>query len=686
MRLFRLSNTIVIILISLLSFAPLGLFFYINNKNSVKEKEFLLKSYSMTVKNSLDSYLKNIFSKIRSLEISLGTLKKFDHHRFFWDQKLLSLMYGTPLIKGSGMVVGEQKYDLIVKPHANPKGFRSFLAQPHLKEQEITEILYNQKGHKEATHSYKIPENYFSSLQFFSKEFELILGDTAQEMASLVQKDLKPHWSSPSLMSSSSGVIFLAYPLRKESCLLGTLFLSFDFSEFTKEIRQLIGKTHGMDVLIYDGNNKIIFSSDSKNIYTKDNQGKEAPRTIKNLKIPNLHKAIKIYTKNPGSFNTGDSPIYVKNKTFLFSNFSSDLNTQWTLVTSFPTHFYQNQTSYLVWIIGIGTAFFGALVISIFIFLNRKMYGWLRQIASSLTQSLSGKSIEPISTSFKEFQEVTDSIKTVNRGLVMLRKFIPDRWLSKVFDEKAPQLISERESLTITYCTLSNFSEISHHLSPEQLTQYVCHYLGDIATIIDQEGGSVDQYIGESLQASCSQDAQEISACHAALKCLLHLDTVLNPALKSSDFPEADLRWGLSQGYGILGYVGSDKKMQYTVLGYCVTQSKFLADLNSIYGTRILLDDTIKLKVAQEFIVRPIDQININGQQTMIYELLGRYGDKHLDIYQGYLAQLTESAWQAYTDQHWKEAGKLYEKILAEFPEDSVASLFIERCSKKIKK
>lgn len=679
MKFFKLSNIVTFISLLIVSLFPLGTLFHFYKKHLKKEEQAVLYSYSLMAQKSVNAYLKTLFSSIQSLQMSLQKLHNFQQNRGHWDQHLLSLMYNNPLIQELGITVDSGQYALMMKARKNTTGFRSFLAQPHLKDKDITEIVYDAKGHKESSHSYTIPEDYFSSVKFFAQEFDLVLGKTSESMTLLVQKDLKPHWN---LSVSSSEGLALAYPLREDRCLLGTLFVHFDFHQLTKEIRQLIENAKFIDIFIYDQNHTVLFAPREKHIYIKDEQGKQVLPNMSDLDVPSLQQAMDSYDQ---SADSGESffSIDTKNKAFLFSGLDKDLNTQWTFVATLSDHFLHNRWIRLWKLIIIATLFMVLSATAVTGAVNAKMSLFIRQIGHSLTQSLSGERIQPINSSFQEIRDVEQSIKKINRGLVMLKKIIPQRWLTDIFNQEEPSLISQQESLSIVYCTLCNFLDISHHLSPEQLRQYICQYLGDITHIINCSGGKVDQYIGESLQSSHNHQLQEAEACQAALKCLLHLDTALNPSFKELDFPRADLRLGISQGPGISGYVGSDEQMKYTVLGYCVTRGKVLADLNTVYGTRILVDETIQTKVEQEYIVRPIDRVSINGTQNMIYELLGRYGDKHLDIYQGYLAELTRSAWQAYQDQNWKEAKQKYTKVLSEFPQDLVAPLFIQRCSKK---
>ncbi|MET0527927.1 MAG: adenylate/guanylate cyclase domain-containing protein, partial [Microvirga sp.] len=117
-------------------------------------------------------------------------------------------------------------------------------------------------------------------------------------------------------------------------------------------------------------------------------------------------------------------------------------------------------------------------------------------------------------------------------------------------------------------------------------------------------------------------------ACAAVLACRDAINK-LNAEFESEGWPAYRTRFGLHVGEAVVGTIGSDDRMAYTVLGAAVNLAARLEPLNKEYGTEILVSSAIVERVPDQFAFRSVDTIRPKGFEARIeiFELCGKADD-----------------------------------------------------------
>src|SRR5262249_21675729 len=90
---------------------------------------------------------------------------------------------------------------------------------------------------------------------------------------------------------------------------------------------------------------------------------------------------------------------------------------------------------------------------------------------------------------------------------------------------------------------------------------------------------------------------------------------------------EVDLRIGIATGEALVGSIGSEIMMNYTIMGDTVNLASRLEAANKLYGTRSLVAEATVAKIDAAIEFREIDRLVLLGQTHAVFELLGQRGE-----------------------------------------------------------
>jgi adenylate cyclase len=242
----------------------------------------------------------------------------------------------------------------------------------------------------------------------------------------------------------------------------------------------------------------------------------------------------------------------------------------------------------------------------------------------------------------------------------------------------------ENRLVTFLFSDISGFTSLSEHMDPTNLMNYLSEYFKSMSKIILQNQGTIDKYIGDAIMAFWNaplEDAKHASkACTSALEMLAAL-TTLNVHWKAQGAPELTIRIGINTGNAVIGNVGSEDHLSYSAIGDSVNLTNRVEELNKVYKTKIIVSNHTYELVKNAFTFRLLDNVAVRGREegVLIYELLppnNIFGEH----FNEYVSQFN-IAFNHYQQQRWNEALSIFNKLASTYPQDKVASVFIERCA-----
>lgn len=267
-----------------------------------------------------------------------------------------------------------------------------------------------------------------------------------------------------------------------------------------------------------------------------------------------------------------------------------------------------------------------------------------------------------------------------------LRKYFSLYVAREVVDEllahpEKVKLGGETKNLTILFSDIRGFTSVSEKMDAQSLVGLLNKYLTAMAEIVLENRGVVDKFIGDAIMAFWGAPLPHENHAKSAVKTALLMSHRLrecNAEWKKLNYPEIKIGIGLNTGEVVVGNIGSHDRFDYTVIGDNVNLASRLEGLTKFYGAGIIVSETTAAAVGDEFVLRQIDCVAVKGkmQGIKIYEIMGFAEEK-----EG-CADLLEKfgqGFELYLKKDWSGAKKVFEEILADYPDDGPSKVLKER-------
>lgn len=276
---------------------------------------------------------------------------------------------------------------------------------------------------------------------------------------------------------------------------------------------------------------------------------------------------------------------------------------------------------------------------------------------------------------------------TEGREKALLKKEFSTVLAPTVVDEllKNPELAglggAERE-LTVMFSDIRGFTSISEQLTPEGLTSFLNEYLTPMTDILLQRQGTLDKYMGDAIMAfwgaPIAQPDHATRACLAALDMMRALE-VMRRRWREEGKPDIDIGIGLNTGNMRVGFMGSERMRNYTLLGDNVNLGSRLEGVNKQYGTNIIISQYTYAAAKDAVYARELDAIRVKGKRepVIIFELRG---EGRPSGEEARFLEAFEAALKLYKERRFAEAKEGFERALAMVGDDYTSRLYIERC------
>jgi adenylate cyclase len=308
--------------------------------------------------------------------------------------------------------------------------------------------------------------------------------------------------------------------------------------------------------------------------------------------------------------------------------------------------------------------------------------------AGHLEQKLAVTTQDEIGHLTAAFNRMIEQLRLKERIRETFGKYIDPRVVEGLIDRPALAAEGQRRVMTVLFCDLKGFTAASEGMTPQGLVKVMNRYLTTMSLPIRQHAGIIDKYIGDAIMAYWGPPFTDPGE-HARRACLTALEMLERLAPLRAEIPDLlgvrsvpldlDIRIGIATGEAVVGSIGSDLMMSYTVMGDTVNLASRLEGANKAYGTRLLVSQATLAAAAEVVEAREIDRVAVLGQKSAqpVFEIMGR--KDALTPAQETLRGCYAEGLAAYRARRWEEARRAFAAGLEAVPGDGPSQAMLGR-------
>lgn len=229
-------------------------------------------------------------------------------------------------------------------------------------------------------------------------------------------------------------------------------------------------------------------------------------------------------------------------------------------------------------------------------------------------------------------------------------------------------MVGERKEVTVLFSDIRGYTTLTENLEASEVVSLLNDYFETMVEAVFNHEGTLDKFIGDALMAVFGAplplESHAWSAVQASLDMRRRLDR-FNRDRASESLPDIRIGIGISSGEVVSGNIGSQRKMEYTVIGDGVNLSSRLESITKQYGCDIVLSEHTYELCRDLIWVRELDRIRVKGKSepVRIYELL-EDRNHSLDAVTHDMLSIYHEARNTYLSRDFARAKRLFQDAL----------------------
>ncbi|MBN8537948.1 MAG: HAMP domain-containing protein [Deltaproteobacteria bacterium] len=214
------------------------------------------------------------------------------------------------------------------------------------------------------------------------------------------------------------------------------------------------------------------------------------------------------------------------------------------------------------------------------------------------------------------FDQMTEGLKERDKVKNLFNKFHGSS-ITEDLMKKDVSIGGQSKEVIVFFSDIRGFTAFSEKKKPEEVVKMLNEYFAVMVKIINSHGGIVDKFIGDAIMAvwgvpkSSNKDAHNaVKACLEMRKALAELN---DKRLARSESP-IQIGMGLHYGSAISGTIGSEERMEYTIIGNTVNTGSRIESSTKAFGSDLLVSDTVIEKVGSDFLAEYAGSAEVKGR------------------------------------------------------------------------
>lgn len=230
-----------------------------------------------------------------------------------------------------------------------------------------------------------------------------------------------------------------------------------------------------------------------------------------------------------------------------------------------------------------------------------------------------------------ELNELATAFNTMRHGMALFETYVPRSLVRKLMEMDSDEIQSVERDLTIMFTDIVGFTSISEGKSPAEVAKLVNEHFDLLGACVDKFGGTIDKYMGDGMMAFWGApeeiDDQQVRACYCAMEMVDALERY-NLGRRKEGLPLVRVRIGIHSGPALVGNIGAEGRMNYTVIGDTVNTCQRIENLGREVAqskiATIVVSDAVARHLPASMPYVEVGQFQVKGreQPVVAYRLM----------------------------------------------------------------
>jgi adenylate cyclase len=186
------------------------------------------------------------------------------------------------------------------------------------------------------------------------------------------------------------------------------------------------------------------------------------------------------------------------------------------------------------------------------------------------------------------------------------------------------QLGGERRKVTVLFADIKGFTALSEKMEPERVVEVLNTFFTEMVELIFRHQGTLDKFLGDALMADFGVPVEIPQAPAQAVACALDMHRRLREMRDQGLTPIQGMRIGINTGEAIVGNIGSQKRMDFTVIGDAVNVAARLQELTKELEADTLVSEATFRELEGQYRFQAVPPLVLRGRReaTLVYRLI----------------------------------------------------------------
>ncbi|MBN1835438.1 MAG: adenylate/guanylate cyclase domain-containing protein [Spirochaetales bacterium] len=262
----------------------------------------------------------------------------------------------------------------------------------------------------------------------------------------------------------------------------------------------------------------------------------------------------------------------------------------------------------------------------------------------------------------------------------IFQKYVPADVIEQFFRNPESMLIGKKGFVAVLFADIRGFTALSEGMRPDEMVESLNAYFTVMVDVIMRRGGVVDKYIGDAIMAVFGTPVEHDEDALQAVLTAIDMNAALarfNREQASRGKPEFRIGIGIVFGEVTVGNIGTEKKMDYTVIGDMVNLASRLENLTKTYKQNLLFSESVYALVSGSLECRLIDNVAVHGKSRgeRIFTAKLRLDEEERKGW-----ELHHAGIELYNQREFAKAADRFRQVQEYIPGDVVSAMLYDRC------